>query len=51
MGKIETKIGFVGGGDMAQAIAEGLVLSGTVDASNIHASNISSRSEKWWTSR
>jgi len=51
MSKLETKIGFVGGGAMAQAIAEGLVTSGTVDPSNIMASATSSRFKEWWTSR
>merc|ERR1712142_1103886 len=51
MSKLETKIGFVGGGAMAQAIAEGLVTSGTVDPSNIIASATTSRFKEWWTSR
>jgi len=51
MSKLETKIGFVGGGAMAQAIAEGLVTSGTVDPSNIMASATTSRFKEWWTSR
>merc|ERR1711872_440514 len=51
MGKLETKIGFVGGGAMAQAIAEGLIESGTVDSSNIMASALSDRFQYWWTSR
>jgi len=51
MTKLESKIGFVGGGAMAQAIAEGLVMSGTVDPSNIMASATSSRFKDWWTSR
>jgi len=45
------KIGFVGGGAMAQAIAEGLVTSGTVNPSNISASATSIRFQDWWTSR
>jgi len=49
--KLETKIGFVGGGAMAQAIAEGLVTSGTVDPVNIMASATSDRFKDWWTSR
>jgi len=51
MTKLETKIGFVGGGAMAQAIAEGLVTSGTVDPVNIMASATSDRFKDWWTSR
>ena len=51
MSKLETKIGFVGGGAMAQAIAEGLIMSGTVDPVNIMASATSSRFKDWWTSR
>ena len=51
MSKLETKIGFVGGGAMAQAIAEGLIMSGTVDPTNIMASATSSRFKDWWTSR
>jgi len=51
MSKLETKIGFVGGGAMAQAIAEGLVMSGTVDPTNIMAGATSSRFQDWWTSR
>jgi len=49
--KLETKIGFVGAGSMAQAIAEGLIASGTVDASNIAASATSGRFQKWWEER
>eukprot|EP00092_Neocalanus_flemingeri_P007427 GFUD01008020.1.p1 GENE.GFUD01008020.1~~GFUD01008020.1.p1 ORF type:complete len:281 (-),score=116.13 GFUD01008020.1:36-878(-) len=49
--KLETKIGFVGGGAMAQAIAQGLVTSGTVLPECIMASATSSRFEDWWTSR
>jgi len=51
MSKLETKIGFVGGGAMAQAIAEGLVMSGTVNPANIMASATTSRFKDWWTSR
>ena len=36
---------------MAQAIAEGLVTSGTVDPANISASATSNRFKEWWTSR
>jgi len=36
---------------MAQAIAEGLVTSGTVDSGNIAASATSNRFKDWWTSR
>eukprot|EP00092_Neocalanus_flemingeri_P031128 GFUD01033811.1.p1 GENE.GFUD01033811.1~~GFUD01033811.1.p1 ORF type:complete len:280 (-),score=79.44 GFUD01033811.1:52-891(-) len=49
--RVNTKIGFIGGGAMAQAIAEGLVTSGTVDPSNISASATSTRFQTWWTSR
>eukprot|EP00090_Calanus_glacialis_P004541 TRINITY_DN13397_c0_g1_i1.p1 TRINITY_DN13397_c0_g1~~TRINITY_DN13397_c0_g1_i1.p1 ORF type:complete len:299 (-),score=84.75 TRINITY_DN13397_c0_g1_i1:334-1173(-) len=49
--RVEKKIGFVGGGAMAQAIAEGLVTSGTVDPANISASATSNRFKEWWTSR
>merc|ERR1712029_1045700 len=48
---LENKIGFVGAGSMAQAIAEGLIASGTVDASNIAASATSGRFQKWWEER
>ena len=51
MSKLETKIGFVGRGAMAQAIAEGLIMSGPVDPTNIMASANSSRFKDWWTSR
>jgi len=51
MMKLEGKIGFVGGGAMAQAIAEGLVSSGTVSASSIMASATTDRTKDWWTSR
>ena len=47
MSKLETKIGFVGGGAMAQAIAEGLIMSGTVDPTNIMASATSSSVNDW----
>ena len=36
---------------MAQAIAQGLVTSGTVDPANISASATSTRFMDWWTSR
>ena len=36
---------------MAQAIAECLIMSGTVDPTNIMASATSSRFKYWWTSR
>ena len=36
---------------MAQAIAEGLIMSGTVDPTNIMASATSSSVNDWWTSR
>jgi len=36
---------------MAQAIAEGLVMSGTVNPANIMASATTSRFKDWWTSR
>jgi len=49
--KLETKIGFVGAGSMAQAIAEGLVASGTVEASSIAASATSDRFRSWWEER
>merc|ERR1712106_1041871 len=49
--RVEQKICFVGGGAMAQAIAEGLVTSGTVDSGNIAASATSNRFKDWWTSR
>ena len=48
---LETKIGFVGAGSMAQAIAEGLVTSGTVPAGNIMASATSDRFRGWWEER
>ena len=47
MSKQETKIGFVGGGAMAHAIAEGLIMSGTVDPTNIMASATSSSVKDW----
>jgi len=48
MTKVDQKIGFLGAGAMAQAVAEGLVSSGTVDASNIIASATSDRFKSWW---
>jgi len=48
---IKETIGFVGGGAMAQAIAEGLVASGRVPAANISASAATERTKQWWTSR
>jgi len=36
---------------MAQAVAEGLVSSGTVDAANISASATSHRFKSWWDER
>ena len=49
--KLETKIGFVGAGAMAQAIADGLLSSGTVEAGNIVASATSDRFRNWWEER
>ena len=49
--KLETKIGFVGAGAMAQAIAEGLLASGTLEAGNIVASATSARFQAWWEER
>ena len=49
--KLETKIGFVGAGAMAQAIAEDLISSGTVEAGNIVASATSDRFRNWWEER
>ena len=51
MSSLDVKIGFVGGGAMAQAIAEGLISSGTVPAANISASAPSSRFSNWWGER
>ncbi|XP_023342256.1 pyrroline-5-carboxylate reductase [Eurytemora carolleeae] len=51
MGKISEKVGFVGGGAMAQAIAEGLIESGTVPASNISVSALTDRTRGWWEER
>ena len=51
MVKLDVKIGFVGGGAMAQAIAEGLVSSGTIEPANIMASATSDRFQDWWKSR
>ena len=48
---MESKIGFVGAGAMAQAIAEGLLSSGTVEAGNIVASATSGRFKNWWEER
>ena len=45
------KIGFVGAGAMAQAIAEGLLNSGTLSPDNILASATSSRFRAWWEQR
>ena len=49
--KLETKIGFVGAGAMAQAIAGGLLASGSIEAGNILASATSSRFKAWWEER
>ena len=49
--KLETKIGFVGAGAMAQAIAGGLLASGSIEASNILASATSGRFKAWWEER
>ena len=49
--KLETKIGFVGAGAMAQAIAGGLLASGSMEAGNILASATSGRFEAWWEER
>lgn len=49
--RVNQRIGFVGGGAMAQAIAEGLITSGTVDPANITASATTNRFMNWWTSR
>ena len=49
--KLETKIGFVGAGAMAQAIAGGLLASGSIEAGNILASATSSRFRAWWEER
>ena len=46
--KLETKIGFVGAGAMAQAIAGGLLASGSIEAGNILASATSGRFKAWW---
>jgi len=50
-GKIEKTVGFVGGGAMAQAIAEGLIASGVIAADMIHASAATDRTKQWWTQR
>jgi len=50
MVKIEQRIGFVGGGAMAQAIAEGLISSGAV-SSQLMASASTERTKDWWESR
>jgi len=49
--KIEQTIGFVGGGAMAQAIAEGLIQSGTVPAGKVFASAATDRTKSWWSDR
>merc|ERR1712142_745559 len=49
--RVNQRICFVGGGAMAQAIAQGLVTSGSVDPANISASATSTRFMDWWTSR
>ena len=49
--KLETKIGFVGAGAMAQAIADGLISSGIVEVGNIVASATSDRFRNWWEER
>ena len=49
--KLETKIGFVGAGAMAQAIADGLLSSGTVEPGSIVASATSDRFRNWWEER
>ena len=49
--KLETKIGFVGAGAMAQAIAGGLLASGAIEAGNILASATSGRFKAWWEER
>lgn len=51
MAKIEQRIGFVGGGAMAQAIAEGLLSSGTVSGPLLMASAMTNRTQGWWTDR
>jgi len=51
MAKIEERIGFVGGGAMAQAIAEGLLASGTVLPAGLMASAATGRTRSWWESR
>ena len=48
---LQVKIGFVGAGAMAQAIAEGLLSSGTLSPDNILASATSSRFRAWWEQR
>ena len=48
---LQVKIGFVGAGAMAQAIAEGLLTSGTISPDNILASATSSRFRAWWEQR
>ena len=48
---LQLKIGFVGAGAMAQAIAEGLLTSGTLGPDNITASATSSRFRQWWEER
>ena len=45
------KIGFVGAGSMAQAIADGLLASGTVSGDSILASATSDRFRGWWEQR
>jgi len=54
MGKLDLggqKVGFVGAGAMAQAIAEGLLASGTLEAKDLMASASSSRFQEWWEGR
>ena len=42
------KVGFIGGGNMARAIAEGLISSGAVSAANITASATTQRTLDVW---
>ncbi|KAG8230119.1 hypothetical protein J437_LFUL010611 [Ladona fulva] len=45
---IREKVGFLGSGNMAQAIAEGLIKTGTIPAANIIASSPSQKSSAKW---
>ena len=45
------KIRFVGAGSMAQAIADGLLASGSMSAEQIMASATSDRFRGWWEER